>query len=48
MSAAAALVLTGVDLYAGMPHSWTFSEGPGAMAIALYMWYLARSISRQP
>lgn len=47
VTAASGVVLVGVDLYAGMPHFWTFTEGPGLVVLTLYMWHLARSVSRQ-
>lgn len=48
VAGASGVVLVGVDLWAGMPHFWTFTEGPSVMVFAAWMWHLARSISRQP
>lgn len=36
------IYLTGLDLWAGMPASWTWGEGPPTVAIGLLMAWLAR------
>jgi len=46
LTAALGLALLAVDLNAGMPASWTWSEGPPAFLIALVMLYLRRSVPR--
>jgi len=38
------LALLAVDLHAGMPASWTWSEGPPVVVIAVVMLYLLRSV----
>jgi hypothetical protein len=35
------ILLTGVDLAAGMPWWWTAFEGPGAVAIGAFVYFLA-------
>ena len=40
------IVLTGVDLAAGMPWWWTALEGPGAVPIGALVYFLARPVSK--
>ncbi|TWU42388.1 hypothetical protein [Novipirellula artificiosorum] len=40
-------VLLGIDLIAGMPTSWTLSEGPPTIAIGLVVLWLQRNISAE-
>lgn len=40
-------VLLGIDLSAGMPISWTISEGPPAIAIGIVVLWLQRRASEQ-
>ena len=40
------LVVTGVDLYAGMPLFWILAEGPPVTCMGLAMFLLSRSIER--
>ena len=40
------LVVTGVDLYAGMPLFWTLGEGPPVAGMGLAMFLLSRSIEK--
>ena len=40
------IVLTGVDLAAGMPWWWTALEGPGSVPIGALVYFLARPVSK--
>lgn len=44
----AGFVLLGIDLNAGMPTSWTLSEGPPAVAVGLAVLWLSRHIAQGP
>ena len=39
--------LLGIDLSAGMPTSWTLSEGPPTIAIGIVVWWLQRRAFEQ-
>ena len=41
------LLLTGIDVYAGMPAHWTLLEGPPIIAFGVVVLYLSRSL-REP
>ncbi len=42
------VLILGIDLHAGMPWYWTFSEGPSVLAFGVLLLVLLRSIPDQP